>query len=179
MAAVSNLHQPNAFEQRLINDASERLDRKEVLRRKERKGLKRQWQNGNIGPMTLCKLLAQKDGDHSLVGWLTIFGNLEVRRAKTVGLLAKLRKVLTDKRFPLEPWEVAEEAAKLERARAKARKRSAELRAAKDAEKAAAAAAAGAEPAVVAVVAEPAAVAEPTDSDLELSEEEDQEDQED
>ena len=118
--------EPNAFERQLANDAADRIDRKEMIRRKNRKGLKRQWQRGALDSITICKKLAEKRGQFGASAWLEIYGALEERDGKTLRALAKLRKELTDKHFPREPWEVEEDErrdAKREKAREKARER--------------------------------------------------------
>ena len=118
--------EPNAFESELVNDAADRIDRKEMLRRKNRKGLKKQWQRGHLDSVTICKKLAEKRGPYSTAAFLEIFAALEERDGKTLRELAKLRKKLTDEKFPPEPWEVEEakeRETKLEKSRERARVR--------------------------------------------------------
>jgi hypothetical protein len=112
----------NAFEREILRDPKviDKLEAKEVRRRRGLAGMRRQWANGNLDPMTMAKKLAEANGATGSLDWMEIYGDIEERNKETLKKVAKLRKQLIYARYPREPWEPKPKARKGKRAAAAA-----------------------------------------------------------
>ena len=113
-------NEPNEFEKELLRDPKviDKLEAKEIRRRRALAGLRRQWATGNLTPLRMAHELADATGATAVdnLAWMDVLSKMEQRDKETLKKVAKLRTKLKYARYPREPWEAKPKARKGKRA---------------------------------------------------------------